>query len=94
MSTSLSENAARKSCVLGIALAAQGKHDAALAQYVEAIRLDPQQVQAHYNMGNSLVYLGRSAEAATQYREVLRINPGLRAAQENLDRVLGMQGTH
>ena len=46
-----------------------------MAAYEEAIRLDPQNADAHYNKGNALSELGHYEEAVAAYKEAIRLNP-------------------
>src|SRR5207253_2526687 len=68
----------------GCELAEQRKLDAAVSEFRQALRINPQYAQAHYNLGNALDDQGRPEAAAAEYREALRINPGLAQAHYNL----------
>lgn len=61
---------------LGNALEAMpGRLDDAIAQYEEAIRLVPDYVEAHFNLGKALYAAGRGPEAISQLEETLRLRP-------------------
>jgi tetratricopeptide (TPR) repeat protein len=52
---------------IGVRLGREGKEEAALALFEEAIQLEPDYALAYYNLGNSLVKLGQPAEAMEAY---------------------------
>ena len=79
---------------LGIALAARGKDEEAIAHYVEALRIKPYFVEAHNNFGNALVRQGKYREAIYHYAECLRIMPDLAKAHSNLGVALSRQGRY
>lgn len=54
----------------------RGDHELAVSKYQEVIRLDPNLVAAHANLGVVLVSLGRYDEAITQYHIALAEAPG------------------
>ncbi len=58
----------------------------------QMVRLRPEDVQAHYNLGLALQSLGAVAEAAGHYREALRIKPNYAAAHNNLGSILVAAG--
>ena len=72
----------------GNALFAQGRFDAAVAQYERSLALRPDRAEAHNNLGNALFKTGRAGEAIGQYEHALRLDPDLAEARENLERVL------
>jgi tetratricopeptide (TPR) repeat protein len=60
----------------GITYAELGLYEEALADYAEALRLDPNYALAYLNRGITFAdYLGRRAEALADYSESLRIDP-------------------
>ena len=67
------ENAARRTD-LGIALANQGKHEEAIAEYREAIRLDPGHARSHVRLGSAREP-GKLEEAIKELREAIRLDP-------------------
>ena len=67
----------------GNAKGALGRHEEAIADYDEALRIDPQLAAACYNRGNAKGVLGRHEEAIADYDEALRIDPQLAAAYYN-----------
>ena len=60
---------------LGAARAKQGRADDALREFLEAIRLDPGQADAHYNVAVMLIERGRKDEAVEHLRQALQAKP-------------------
>ena len=59
----------------GSELAGQGKLDEAIREFREAIRLNPEYAEAHYDLGAALFELDNGVdEALAEFREALRIN--------------------
>jgi Flp pilus assembly protein TadD len=77
---------------LGAALARQGKIEAALVQYEEALRIIPRYADALFNMGQVLTAGGRLDEAKERYREALQIKPSFVEAHNNLGIILANEG--
>jgi protein O-mannosyl-transferase len=69
---------------LGAALAAQGRFADAAKQFREAIRIDPDQPDVHFNLGAMLQRQGRLDDAVVEYRTAIRLNPRHRAARDAL----------
>jgi tetratricopeptide (TPR) repeat protein len=69
---------------LGVALAAQGKMDQAIAQYAEALSLKPDYAQAHNNLGLALAEQGKIDDAIIIYQNALKNNPNDTSAQKML----------
>ena len=62
-----------------------GRLTDAMAQYKEALRLNPDYAEAHNNLANALARTpGRLPEAVAQYEEALSIDPGYVAAHYNI----------
>ncbi len=61
---------------LGNALDHKGDLDGAIAEYREALRLNPKDVVAHINLGVALASKGDMDGEIGEYREALRLNPG------------------
>ena len=76
----------------GNALAAQGKTDAAIAEYGEALRIRPDYPEAHNNLGPVLAAQGKLDEAIEQFREAIRLRPNYADAYSNLGVALASQG--
>ncbi len=57
---------------------AEGKPDEAIVHLREALRIDPEYADGHYNLGVLLAQQGRLEEAIDHYREAVRIDPTLR----------------
>ena len=77
---------------LGNALRRQGKLDEAIAEYREAIRLQPDDHIGHYNLGDILRSQGKLDEAIAEYREAIRLQPDYAYAHSNLGLALLAQG--
>ena len=61
-----------------------GRTDEAEKEYREAIRIDPDYVETHYNLGYLLGNLKRFEEAEEEYKEAIRIKPNYTEAHSNL----------
>jgi tetratricopeptide (TPR) repeat protein len=79
---------------LGAALANKGRVAEAMAQYADAIRLNPAHFRAHYSLGTHLARQGRLDEAIAHFREVIRVVPTSWEAHYNLGLALGRQGKY
>lgn len=90
--TKKSKGKARGHYNLGLAYALKGKHDEALSEYREAIRISPKKVEAIHNIGVVYFEQGKTDEAAAQYRKALRIQPDYADAHFNLGVALAKQG--
>ena len=77
----------------GVALAAQGRIDDAMARYRRAISLKPDSAHTHINLGAALASKGRLADAITHYERALVYQPGHAGAHYNLGIALGAQGS-
>jgi Flp pilus assembly protein TadD len=61
-----------------------GRTEDAEAEYREALRINPDDAEAHYNLGNLLKETGRTEDAEAEYREAIRINPDYAETHANL----------
>lgn len=77
------ENAALRLLEEGAALEAEGRTDAALQRYDEALRLAPHLARAHFNRGNILLDLGDAEGALQAYAAALSHKPDSAAAHYN-----------
>lgn len=77
---------------LGLALNAQGKLDAAVASYRNALLLKPDYAEAHNNLGLALQAQGKFDEAVKSYRRALLRKPDYVEAHNNLGNALQAQG--
>ncbi|MHA1530010.1 MAG: tetratricopeptide repeat-containing sulfotransferase family protein [Alphaproteobacteria bacterium] len=80
--------------ILGAVNAAAGRLDEAVASYTEALRIEPDYVEAHYNLGVALNDLGKHEEAVASYTEAVRIKPDYAATHNNLGNALKALGRH
>ena len=76
----------------GLALAAENRHEEALAQFEQARAISPEDEDTLYSYGQSLEALGRDAEAMVKYRAVLAVNKRSARANDGLAAVLLKQG--
>jgi len=60
---------------LGVAIAAQGRHRAALGCFEEALRADPGFVSAHYNRAVALMRLGDTRDAIAAFGRAAKLEP-------------------
>jgi tetratricopeptide (TPR) repeat protein len=77
---------------LGAALVEVGRATEAIAQYEQALQLQPGYSKAHYNLGITLMQVGRVPEAIAQYEQALRIWPDYADAHNNLGIALAQVG--
>ncbi|MFQ5701979.1 MAG: tetratricopeptide repeat protein, partial [Acidobacteriota bacterium] len=63
--------------------------DEAIAEYDRAVRGDPKNWRAYYNMANTLGNLGRKDEAIAAYAQVLKLNPRMRSARRRIQELRG-----
>jgi tetratricopeptide (TPR) repeat protein len=73
---------------LGLALEQQGRRDAALVHYREALRLAPDSVEAHNNLANTLNDEGQTREALDHYLAALQLDPNEPITHCNLGTLL------
>jgi Flp pilus assembly protein TadD len=77
---------------LGVALAADGRHDEAMAHYERAVALQPTYAKARLNLGGALARSGRVDAAEAEYREALRLDPDSALAAYDLGLLLAESG--
>ena len=77
---------------LGLVFSKQGRVDAAIREYREALRLNPDDADTHYDLANALCRKGLWDEAISQYREDLKLNPDDAAGHNNLGVALFQKG--
>jgi tetratricopeptide (TPR) repeat protein len=66
-------------------LASQGKFTEAQRELTEALRLNPNDFDAQYNLGNALTQQDRVAEAIPHYEAALRLRPEHAKVREILE---------
>jgi tetratricopeptide (TPR) repeat protein len=77
---------------LGLVFSKQGRVDDAIREYREALRLNPDDADTHYDLANALCRKRLWDEAVSQYREDLRLNPDDAAGHNNLGVALFQKG--
>jgi len=65
-------------------LSARGKSDEAVRYYLEALRFNPADAEAHYHLGLEWLQRGRTDEAMASLREAVRLKPDLADAHFQL----------
>ena len=60
----------------GVAFARKGQIDAAIADFDEAVRLDPRSAGALSNRGNAYIAKGQFDRSIIDYSEAIRLDPG------------------
>ena len=63
-----------------------------IAQYAEALRIDPGLANVHNDLGALLAGQGKVTEASSQFSEAVRLNPGLELAHMNLGMSMARAG--
>ena len=76
----------------GISFAEKGVWDGAIKEYKEAVRIDPNNFVAQYNLGFIFLKKGIADEAIEPFRNALRINPNYAEAHSNLGQALAAKG--
>jgi len=66
---------ARLANLLGLALAAGGRHAEAVAAYESGLRREGQRYELHMNLARSLQVLGKAGRAVSEYREAASLAP-------------------
>ena len=72
----------------GVDLGKNGRIEEALAACDQALKIDPEFVEAWINKGSALNELGRHQEAIEAYDQALKIDPGFAQAKKNRDSIL------
>jgi len=64
------------------------KYKEAIKEFEKIIKLDPQNVDAYYNLGLCYESLNEFDLARQMYQRVLSIDPNYKLAKEHLDKIL------
>ena len=76
----------------GASLDTLGFHDEAINCYVQALKINPNDAEAHNNLAIAYQAQGKLDEAIREYREALKINPNYAGAHYNLAVAYQAQG--
>ena len=74
--------------IYGIINIALSDFDQSLDCFYKALKLKPDYVEAHYNLGISLAHLGRVEEAILSYTKAIELKPDYTSAHDSLIRAL------
>lgn len=88
------QNRASAYCDRGIAYGGKKDYDRALADFNEAIRLDPKLAAAYYRRGNIYANKGDYDRAIAEYSKAIQIDPKLVDAYYKRGMVYGTKGDH
>jgi tetratricopeptide (TPR) repeat protein len=77
---------------LGLALADAGRHEEAIAHFIEALRINPAYAFAHNDLGAELRRQRQTDEAIRHLSEALRLRPDFPEAANNLGNALADAG--
>jgi tetratricopeptide (TPR) repeat protein len=70
----------------------RGWHQAALTNFLDALRMDPTDASLHFSAGQILIALQHTNEARHHYAEAMQLNPNLAVTRFLLGLQLGRQG--
>jgi len=73
---------------LGIALRREGKVEEAIAYYLEALDLAPNNAAVHYNLGVACGQCGQHKRAIQEFQTALNLDPSLEEARREMEKVL------
>ena len=77
---------------MGNAMVGQEKYNEAIPHYLEAIRIKPDFIEAHNNLGGAYGKIERWNEALKKWNDTLELNPNHEIARQNRDAVMKMLG--
>ncbi len=75
-----------------VSVARLGAYESAVTIWDDAVRHQPRDAMAHYNLGVALADAGRADDARTQFEEALRLDPEHTGALDNLGMLLNGRG--
>jgi tetratricopeptide (TPR) repeat protein len=77
---------------LGNAFIDKGRTSEAIAEYRQALQIDPDYAEAHNNLGSALLLTAQTSQAIAEFEEALRINSNYAEAHNNLGNALVQAG--
>ena len=90
--TQVTQNNARAHANLGVALARGGQRGRAIAEYGEALRIEPRYPEAHNNLALALAVEGKTEEALAHYQDAVQLKPDYANAHTNMANLLDENG--
>jgi protein O-mannosyl-transferase len=88
----VTRNNARAHANLGVALARGGQRGRAIAEYGEALRIEPRYPEAHNNLALALAAEGKTQEALAHYQDAVHLMPDYVNAHTNMANLLDESG--
>ena len=76
----------------GLSLLSLGQKQEAISSFLEALRMNPDDCEAHNNLGDAHKAQGKLDEAIREYQEALKIAPDQSVAHSNLAKAYQAQG--
>jgi len=70
-----------------------GRTPEAIEQLHEALTLNPNNAEAHANLGSALLASGKARESIPEFEVALRLKPELKSAADNLRRAQAQLGS-
>jgi len=76
--------------ILGLSFAQLGRFEEAIAEFRDAVRLDPGSAMTHWHLGAALASGGARDEAVEHLRRSVQLDPDNRLARQDLEAVLAL----
>jgi tetratricopeptide (TPR) repeat protein len=70
-----------------------GRIPEAIEQFHEALRVNPNNAEAHANLGLALLDSGKARESIPEFEAALRLKPELKGAADKLQRAQAQSGS-
>ncbi|HEX4140894.1 MAG TPA: tetratricopeptide repeat protein [Candidatus Methylacidiphilales bacterium] len=77
---------------LGVLMMKDGRTGPAIAEFEQALKIEPNRAETHYNYGKALAQDGHASDALEQYEQALAIDPTYAEAQYDTANLLAQSG--